>query len=88
VNVLFKSSFAKDLRKITDSDLKTRVKELIEQVEVAKSLQNITSIKKLRGRGNYYRIRVAEYRIGLLVEGNIVTFVRCLDRKEIYRYFP
>jgi mRNA interferase RelE/StbE len=88
VNVLFKSSFAKDLRKITDSDLKTRVKELIEQVEVAESLQNITSIKKLRGRGNYYRIRVAEYRIGLLVEGNIVTFVRCLDRKEIYRYFP
>ena len=89
MNVLFKSSFAKDLRKIRDSDLMTRVKELIEQVEVAESLQDITSIKKLRGRGrNYYRIRLAEYRIGLLVEGNSVTFVRCLDRKEIYRYFP
>ena len=88
MNVLFKSSFAKDLRKIKNSDLTARVKELIEQVEEAPGIQDIANIKKLRGRGNYYRIRVAEYRVGLVVEGDSVTFVRCLDRKEIYRHFP
>jgi hypothetical protein len=26
--------------------------------------------------------------IGLAVEGEVVEFVRCLHRREIYRYFP
>lgn len=48
----------------------------------------MTNLKKLKGGGNYYRIRVGEYRIGIIVEGDAITFVRCLHRKEIYRYFP
>ena len=65
-----------------------RIREAVEQLEKAQSLQNITNIKKLRGGGNYYRLRVGEHRIGLIVEGDNVICVRCLDRKEIYRYFP
>ena len=65
-----------------------RVKETIEQVEKAQSLQALTNIKRLKGGGNYYRIRIGDYRLGLVVEGDVATFVRCLDRKQIYRYFP
>jgi mRNA interferase RelE/StbE len=88
VNVQFKASFAKDLRNIKNRDVLNRIREAVEELEKAQSLQNITNIKKLRGGGNYYRLRVGEHRIGLIVEGDNVTFVRCLDRKEIYRYFP
>jgi mRNA interferase RelE/StbE len=50
---------------------------------------SIHNLKKLRAAsGSYYRIRIGEYRIGLIFSGGIVTFVRCLHRKEIYRYFP
>ncbi|HMP82104.1 MAG TPA: type II toxin-antitoxin system RelE/ParE family toxin [Verrucomicrobiota bacterium] len=35
-----------------------------------------------------YRIRVGDYRIGFVFEQSVMTFVRSLDRKEIYRYFP
>jgi mRNA-degrading endonuclease RelE of RelBE toxin-antitoxin system len=31
---------------------------------------------------------VGDYRVGFVFEHGAVTFVRCLDRKEIYRYFP
>jgi len=38
--------------------------------------------------GKYYRIRLGDYRLGFVFERGAVTFVRCLNRKEIYRYFP
>jgi len=88
VTVWFKESFVRDLRNITDKDLLTRVRELIELVEHAPHLGQVANLKKLRGGGNYYRIRVGDYRIGLIVEGDAVTFVRFLHRKDIYRYFP
>jgi len=88
VNVQFRASFSKDLRKVNNKDLLNRIKETIERAEKAQSLQNIANLKKLKGGNNYYRIRLGEYRIGLTIENNTVTFVRCLNRKEIYRYFP
>jgi mRNA interferase RelE/StbE len=88
VKIQFRASFAKDLRGIKNKELLNRIKETIVQVEKAQTSQDITNIKKLRGGNDYYRIRVGEYRIGLIIENDTVTFVRCLNRKEIYRYFP
>ncbi len=88
MKVEFKSSFAKDLKKAKDKDLKTRVKQVVELVEKAKSLQEIKDVKKLKGGDRYYRIRIGDYRVGLTLEGDTVTFVRFLHRKDIYRYFP
>jgi mRNA interferase RelE/StbE len=88
VTVRFKESFVKDLRNIKDKGLLARARELIELVEQAQHLGQVANLKKLRGGGNYYRIRVGDYRIGLTVEDAAVTFVRFLHRKDIYRYFP
>ncbi len=88
MKVEFKASFARDLKKIKDKSLRARVKELIEAVEQAQGLQEIEGLRKLRGDAGYYRIRMGEYRLGLLIEGDTVTFVRFLHRKDIYRYFP
>jgi mRNA interferase RelE/StbE len=88
VTVRFKESFVRDLRTIKDKGLLTRVRELIELVEQAQHPGQVVNLKKLRGGGNYYRIRVGDYRIGLTVEGDAVTFVRFLHRKDIYKYFP
>ena len=50
--------------------------------------QQIPNLKRLETTGKYYRIRLGDYRIGFVFERGTVTFVRCLNRKEIYRYFP
>ncbi len=84
----FRTSIARDLRGIKNKEILNRIKETIEQVEKAQTTQDITNLKKLKGGSNYYRIRVGEYRIGLIIEGDTATFVRCLNRKEIYRFFP
>lgn len=88
MKVDFRESFAKDLKQIAEKALFKKVEQLIKVVEFANRLAEIPGIKKLTGATNYYRVRIGNYRVGLLVHGQTVTFVRILHRKDIYRYFP
>jgi mRNA interferase RelE/StbE len=88
LKVEFKSSFARDLKRIRGKKLKDQIKEVIEQIEQAQGLDQIVNIKKLAGSDNYYRIKLANYRIGLILKDDSIIFVRFLHRKDIYRYFP
>jgi len=88
MKVTFKKSFVKDLRKSRERALGMRVRELIESIERASSLQEIPNLRHLKGAMGYYRIRVGDYRIGLYVKGETVTLIRFLHRKDIYRHFP
>ena len=49
MNLEFKASFVRDLKKIKDKNLKGRVQEVIEAFEQAHSLQEIENVKKLKG---------------------------------------
>jgi mRNA interferase RelE/StbE len=85
----FKKSFAKDLKNHTkNKSLLSKVEETILQIESALTITDIKNLKKLKVEGFYYRIRIGDYRLGITIEDEMVTFVRFLHRKEIYRYFP
>lgn len=89
MKVEFKKSFAKDLKKKSDDrKLLDKVKQIIDHVDHADDISQISNLKKLKAQSAFYRIRSGEYRIGLIIEGDTVTFVRLLHRGEIYRYFP
>jgi mRNA interferase RelE/StbE len=88
VNVSFRRSFAKDLRRIRRATLHQQLQAIIEHVEEVSELNEIPNLKRLTSDGPYFRIRVGDYRIGLIIEAQDVTFVRFLHRRDIYRYFP
>jgi mRNA interferase RelE/StbE len=88
LKVAFRESFLRDLRAIRDQSVLRRIREVIDNVEQVNKPTDISNLKKLRGQGQYYRIRFGEHRVGLKIEADTVTFVRVLNRKEIYRYFP
>jgi mRNA interferase RelE/StbE len=88
MNVEFRKSFEKDLRKIRDTELLERIRSVIEEVEAIEILTDLINVKKLKAEGDYYRIRVGDYRIGISVDEDTVLFIRVLNRKDIYRYFP
>ena len=88
MNVEFKDSFAKDLKSVKDKGLLQCVKGVIESVDKANSLSEIQNLKKLKGSGNFYRLRVGDFRIGISFKNDIVIFVRFLYRKDIYKRFP
>ncbi|MDP2886546.1 MAG: type II toxin-antitoxin system RelE/ParE family toxin [Ignavibacteria bacterium] len=88
MNVVFKESFEKDISQISEGNILREVERVIAHVEEAATPQQIRNLRKLTMLGNYFRIRIRQYRIGITIEHNTVVFVRCLQRKDIYRYFP
>ncbi len=88
MNVKFQASFTRDVKKIKNRDTRKQVQAAVEQVEQSSTVRDIANLRKLEGYSDQYRIKVGEYRIGLAIEEDIVIFIRCLPRKDIYRKFP
>jgi len=88
VTLAFKESFLRDLQRLRERRVRERVREIIERIEAANTLSDIPGLKKLRGQSSSYRIRVGEYRIGMVIEDSQIILVKCLHRRELYRYFP
>jgi len=88
LKVEFRKSFLKDLQMRAEKNLRRRIRQTIERVEQARSLHELEGVRKLRGGEGYYRIRMGDYRFGLVVKADTVIFLRFLHRKDIYRYFP
>ncbi len=84
----FRKSFEKDVQKLRDPQVLARIKAVILDIENAASLDEISNVKKLTAKGSFYRIRVGDYRIGITTDGELITFIRVLHRKEMYRNFP
>jgi len=81
-------SFQKDTKRIKDKKVLSRIANTIANVQRAKTLEEIKSIKKIQGTQSMYRIRIGDYRLGITIFDSKVEFIRCLHRKDIYKYFP
>lgn len=89
MNCEYMPTFIKDLKALKSTPVFESIKSLVfEEIPGYSSLDEFSSLKKLKDADSAYRIRVGDYRIGFTVTGDIVTFVRVLHRKDIYRYFP
>jgi len=88
MEVKIDKSFRKDTKKITDRKLLKKVADTIITVQQADNINQIQNLKKLKGASNEFRIKIGEYRLGLIISKSTVEFIRCLHRKDIYKYFP
>jgi len=84
----FRESFLKDISRIKEKAVKKKIAAAIMEAKSASSLSAIKHVKKMEGSDVYYRVRIGDYRIGFKLQGNTLVFLRCLHRKDIYRYFP
>jgi len=81
-------SFQKDTRRIKDKTVLQKVANTIANIQRAKNLDEIKNLKKIKGTTSMYRIRIGDYRLGIFVSESAIEFIRCLHRKDIYKYFP
>lgn len=88
MNIQIDETFAKDIRKLKSKPLEKKAAQLIREIIGASRLSDIKNIKQLKGSAIHYRIRLGDYRAGLIYKNNTVYLIRILHRKEIYRYFP
>ena len=88
MEIEYAAGFTRDLRRIDSSDLRQRVLRKIQEIEEASSIAEVTGVRRMTGREHYYRVRIGDYRLGVTVEGNVVTLLRFLHRRDIYHHFP
>lgn len=88
MKIVFRRSFLRDLKAVRENKLLDQVARVMRGAEEAGSLRELAHVKPMEGHKGCYRVRVGAYRIGLYLDGETLEFVRFLDRKDIYRYFP
>jgi len=88
VKTSFLTSFLRDVKKLPNARIRRDVERAILEIESAPELSKVSSIKRLSGHSNYFRLRLGEWRIGIKMHDGEIMFVRCLHRREIYRFFP
>ncbi len=88
MKVVFDRSFHKRLLKVTDKAVLEKVRHVIISTEEATDIGAIPNLKKMEGFKTFYRIRIGDYRIGIEVKKDIVSFITIAHRKDIYKKFP
>jgi mRNA interferase RelE/StbE len=89
VNIQYLPSFIKDLKALKSTPYYESIRKFsFEEIIEISSFEEINNIKKLQGYDNAYRIRIGDYRLGIIFYGEALIFERVLHRKDIYRYFP
>jgi len=89
MELLYGKRFSKDLDAIRhESKIKADLLKLIEKIREAVSVGDLKGVRKIEGYQGYFRIKVADYRLGIKLSQNRVELIRFLHRKEIYRRFP
>lgn len=82
------NSFNKDISKIRNKKITTKIEAALQKMETANMVSEIAGIKKLAGHSNAYRIRIGNYRLGFFLIENSIRLTIFADRKDIYKYFP
>lgn len=60
MQVVYRQSFARDLKKVRSKKLLQDVRSVLELLERSATLHDVPNVKRLTGNGAYYRIRVGE----------------------------
>ena len=84
----YRASFTRDLRRVRNAEVRGRVLGIMEELEAAAAITDVRGVRRIRGEGRYYRVRVGDYRLGVALEGDVAIVVRFLHRSDIYRFFP
>ena len=88
MNVIYLESLAKDLKKIKNKKLLKSLSQVFTTLEETDDLFKISSLKKLSGHPDAYRVRIGDYRLGIYYSDNEITIARFVKRNDIYKLFP
>ena len=88
MNVIYRTSFLKDLKQIKNEKILILIKNNIDFLLEVENISSIKNLKKLQGHSNAYRIQLSTYRIGFFIMKDSVELSRVLPRKDIYKKFP
>ena len=88
MEVQYRQLFLKDLKKLKRYPVYEQIFRLVfSTLSEAETLQEVSNVKAMKNYPDKYRIRIGDYRVGFVVDGNRVEMMRAMHRKEFCRYF-
>ncbi|GAB4366578.1 MAG: type II toxin-antitoxin system RelE/ParE family toxin [Elainellaceae cyanobacterium] len=87
--VEYTKRFLKELAALPE-DVQKRVEPIVFSELAVENPFQLGYLKKMKGYGDKFKIRIGDYRIGITVEKRTQTLVceRIAHRREIYKTFP
>jgi len=87
MKILYLRQALKDVNKIKNDKLKSKLLDVVNDLKLAESLSEIKNVKSMSGHSDAYRIRIGDYRLGIYYYEDRVTIARFVKRKDIYKLF-
>jgi len=88
MNVRASKQFFRDLAGIKSAELFDDAEFIYDLAHACSHAEDIPGFKWMTGYPTYGRISLSEYRIGIKVSGNTITFICLIHRSVIYKQFP
>lgn len=88
MKISYNKKFLKDLAAIPKKDRNKIERFVFEEITNFPTSSSLIKLEKLTGFTDFYKIRFGNYRVGIKLVNEILTFERVLHRKEIYKFFP
>lgn len=88
MEVRFSKKFLKQLAGIP-RETRVKIEDFVfNELSVKTAIGEVGKIEKMQGYSNCYKSRFGDYRVGFMVEDNVLTVKTVMHRREIYRFFP
>lgn len=88
MNLVFKNTFLKDIKKLKSPETKLLVKQVIDECQFANGINEIKHCTPLTSKGKYFKIKRGDYRFGVFIDKGIIEFLKFGTRQNFYDDFP
>ncbi len=88
MEVKYSKKFLKQLAAVP-SDIQSKIESFVfDELVSTSSIYEMGKVEKMKGYDGFYKVRFGNYRLGLVLENEIITVKAVMHRREIYKFFP
>ena len=88
MEVRYSKKFLKQLAGIP-REIRIKIEGFVfSELSSASTIGEVGKIEKMQGYANCYKSRFGDYRVGFLLQDNVLTVKTVMHRREIYKFFP
>lgn len=88
MEILYLRQALKDVNKIKNDKLRSKLLDVVVDLKLAQNLSEIKKVKPMSGYSDAYRIRISDCRLGIYYSEDTITIARFVKREDIYKLFP
>lgn len=88
MKIKYSKKFLKQLAAVP-GDIRSKIESFVfEELVSTSSIYEMGKVEKMKGYDGFYKVRFGNYRLGLVIENEVIAVKVVMHRREIYKFFP